>query len=385
MKILFICAEYPPGPHGGIGTFNQLLARWLVKQSHQVKVIGVYDQSYGQKEYENDQGVQVYRIIQGSGKFGWISGWYRQYRQIRQWVDQNEVDIVEAPDSRGWFAFWPKLKIPLVIRAHGSETYFSHLAGNRPNRLTHFLESRSYDRADFYAAVSKFVAAENERLFGLKKKHSIIYNSLPPEALAVEVNTQQDRSNLMIYSGTLIQKKGVFSLLSAALQLLDQGIDFTLILNGKDFVGKDGVSTQALMQQMIPDKYKEKIIFNGHQERVNLYQMYRRAALAVFPSYAEAFAIAPMEAMLNACPIVYTTRVSGPELIENRKNGLLVDPDDIAALAEAMAFLLRDKTEAQKIGEAGRKTILEKFSYEMIMKQNEAFYSRCISAFTAAK
>jgi glycosyltransferase involved in cell wall biosynthesis len=383
MKILFICGEYPPGPHGGIGTFNQLIARWLVQQSHQVKVIGVYDKTYGQSEYEEDHGVQVYRIFQGEGKFGWIRGWYQQYRQIKRWIDQNEVQIIEAPDSRGWFAFWPKLRIPLVIRAHGSETYFSHLAGKKPNRLTHFLESKSYHRADFYAAVSKYVAAENERLFGLSKKHTIIYNSLPPEALEIEVNATSERNNQIVYSGTLIQKKGVFSLIAAVLKLFNQGMDFTLMLNGKDFVGKDGVSTQGLLQKMIPEEFKGRIIFNGHQQRANLYQMYRQAAVAVFPSYAEAFAIAPMEAMLNACPVVYTSRVSGPELIESRKNGILVDPDDIQALADAIEFLLKNKEEAKRIGESGRDIILQQFSYQNVMMQNEIFYQKCISDFSS--
>jgi glycogen synthase len=47
MNILFICDEYPPGRHGGIGTVVQLTARALVSQGHNVVVAGFYDWAYG--------------------------------------------------------------------------------------------------------------------------------------------------------------------------------------------------------------------------------------------------------------------------------------------------------------------------------------------------
>src|SRR5690625_7674160 len=65
MNILFICDEYPPGMNGGIGTMVQVLSRELVKQGHQVTVIGLYPYYYGQKDYEVDQGVEVYRMRYG--------------------------------------------------------------------------------------------------------------------------------------------------------------------------------------------------------------------------------------------------------------------------------------------------------------------------------
>src|SRR5690606_18786786 len=62
MNILFICDEYPPGRHGGIGTAVQLLARELVKQGHYVVVAGFYDWGYGGEDEFSDEGVVVYRF-----------------------------------------------------------------------------------------------------------------------------------------------------------------------------------------------------------------------------------------------------------------------------------------------------------------------------------
>src|SRR4051812_5068560 len=65
MKVLFICDEYPPGKNGGIGTAVQSLARALVRMGHEAYVAGLYTYFYGQKNYENDQGVHVWRFRYG--------------------------------------------------------------------------------------------------------------------------------------------------------------------------------------------------------------------------------------------------------------------------------------------------------------------------------
>src|SRR5947208_2234281 len=62
MNLLFLCDEYPPGRHGGIGTSVQLLARALVRQGHKVVVAGFCDWGYGGPDQEVDQGVLVYRF-----------------------------------------------------------------------------------------------------------------------------------------------------------------------------------------------------------------------------------------------------------------------------------------------------------------------------------
>src|ERR1700744_319828 len=59
MNILYLCDEYPPGPHGGIGTSVQLLAREMAKQGHKVVVAGIYSPGYGGEDEVTDEGVKV--------------------------------------------------------------------------------------------------------------------------------------------------------------------------------------------------------------------------------------------------------------------------------------------------------------------------------------
>jgi len=43
MKILFVCNEYPPSPHGGVGTFTKTLAHELAQSGHTISIVGMYD------------------------------------------------------------------------------------------------------------------------------------------------------------------------------------------------------------------------------------------------------------------------------------------------------------------------------------------------------
>jgi glycosyltransferase involved in cell wall biosynthesis len=88
-----------------------------------------------------------------------------------------------------------------------------------------------------------------------------------------------------------------------------------------------------------------------------------------------------MEAMACGCPTVYSRRTSGPELIEHERNGLLIDPDRPAEIADAMIRLLGDDALARRLGEAARKHVEERFSVRIMTAGNEAFYEACLSDF----
>ncbi len=85
--------------------------------------------------------------------------------------------------------------------------------------------------------------------------------------------------------------------------------------------------------------------------------------MAVFPSYAEAFAIAPLEAMAWGCPTIYSQRGSGPELIRHGDDGWLVDPDQTSDLSQAISRLLKDDVLANRLGTQGRRRIEERFTW----------------------
>ena len=87
MRLCVLCSEYPPGPHGGIGTRYRILCRHLVAAGHEVRVVGAYPRDYPAPDYEEDEGVRVWRLREGAGRFGWVGAWRRQYRRVRAWIE----------------------------------------------------------------------------------------------------------------------------------------------------------------------------------------------------------------------------------------------------------------------------------------------------------
>ncbi len=82
---------------------------------------------------------------------------------------------------------------------------------------------------------------------------------------------------------------------------------------------------------------------------------YRAADVFCLPSLQEGFGIAFLEAMASGLPIVAYRSAAVPEVIPDGEAGLLVPPEDPAALSRALICLLRDPPLRQRMGEAGRR------------------------------
>jgi glycosyltransferase involved in cell wall biosynthesis len=99
---------------------------------------------------------------------------------------------------------------------------------------------------------------------------------------------------------------------------------------------------------------------------------YSIADVAVFPSVAdEAFGISIGEAMSCGVSVVSTNVGGIPEVVNNE--GLLVSPRDDHALARALKTLIADQALRKKVADAGRKRIVENFSWDIIAKKFEKY------------
>jgi glycosyltransferase involved in cell wall biosynthesis len=371
LKICFICPEYPDGPHGGIGTMVQLLSRGLVDRGHAVKVIGIYPHSYPSPEFEEDQGVSIWRIKCPQGKFGWVLPYIKQYRIITRWAKKKEIDIVEAPDSRGWYAFWPKRSVPLILRTHGSNLYISKILGKKPNMLTSIMERLSYRRADHVVSVSKFSANLIAKLFSIHEEIPVIYNGIEIPVFRTSV---QRKNNTIVFSGSLCRNKGIFNLINAFCLVADKEKSVMLDVYGKDTFDKEVGSVQNYLLKTIPTAILSRINFHGHISRSDLLEVYRSATFAIFPSFVESFSMAPLESMICGCPTIYTKFSSGPEVIADGVDGILIDPFNVNEIAEMMIRLLKDSNLRKTLSENGINKIKTNFSTESMIENSIEFY-----------
>ena len=381
MNLCFVCNEYPPGPHGGIGTCTQVLGHALVAAGHSARVIGYYPPDYPAPDYEDDHGVRVWRLRGTTSPVQQVRGRIRLFRQIRQWARAGEIDLVEVPDYQGMAAFWPRLDIPVITRANSS----TKLAPAHPDDLFSqralLLERASLRRSDAWCAVSQYLADAIQSQLGLPPARAVLHNAIeiPPD-----LPDHPRHPAEVVFSGTLEANKGIIALIRAWNEVIGAAPEAVLHLYGKDGQFGHGSMREHLLT-LLSDQARDSVVFHDHVPRDVLFRALQTAQAAVFPSYYEAFAFAPLEAMANGCPTIFTKRASGPELVEDGVNGLLVNPDHPAEIAAAIQRLIQDGELAKRIGNAGRDQVREKYAADVLFPKNERFYAMCLSAFRSGK
>lgn len=399
MNILFICDEYPPGLNGGIGSITQSLSRALVSQGHKVCVVGLYSEQYGSSDYEEDQGVKVWRLrYKRSWPHTRLS--YKAQRNlppliqsrlpafktyksflhfVERLVEQEHIDVIEMADwstciyEIGVNMPLPRLDVPVVLKFNGSMTYFNYEL-KRPLKKKRFAVDKAiFDRADALVAASTYTANINRQLFGSHRPIDVLYNSIEIPAAGVLAAPRDERT--VVFAGTLIEKKGIFSLMKAWNKVIKSVPDATLLVFGK--------GDTAVLQALLEPQASATVVFKGHQTKATLLETFRTATLAIFPSYTEAFSLAPLESMSMGCPTIFTTRSSGREIITEGETGMLVDPDNIEEIAQKMIMILENKALQQKLGKEGKDIVERKFNIVHAATDHVAYYSKVIEKFHA--
>src|SRR5579862_5958464 len=241
MKLFLECSEYPPGRHGGIGTLVQILARGLVKAGHHVRVAGIYPASCSAPDYEEDEGVRVWRLRVPEKPLGWVFGRKRLFGLVRGWCRAGEVDLIDVPDWCGPAAGWRTLQAPVVVRLSGSATFFSREMGRHVPQSQFLLERESLRRADFICSNSRYIGERTKEIFNLRSPDAVLYPPVEMPDLAPDIERDP---NMVVFAGTLARKKGVISLVESWPAVIKGFPEATLHIWGKDGKAEDGGSMQ---------------------------------------------------------------------------------------------------------------------------------------------
>lgn len=116
-------------------------------------------------------------------------------------------------------------------------------------------------------------------------------------------------------------------------------------------VGALTAETNALGRRAAAAGVKTQARFLGYVPDENLPALYRGAALFVYPSLYEGFGLQLVEAMASGVPVIAANRTSLPEVLDGA--GMLVDPEDSAALAAAIDAVLGDQALAARLRDRG--------------------------------
>jgi glycosyltransferase involved in cell wall biosynthesis len=175
------------------------------------------------------------------------------------------------------------------------------------------------------------------------------------------------------FVGRLVREKGLLELFAAACIVREQIPDVHFL-----FIGPvDPHKSDALT----PDTWQEYGVvdmchFLGIRE--DMPELYALMNVFVLPSHREGFPRAPMEASAMNIPCVVTNIRGCREAVEHGRNGLLVPLGDVQTLADAIIELLTDRERARRMGEEGRRMVLERFDERLVFEKVKAEYARLL-------
>jgi glycosyltransferase involved in cell wall biosynthesis len=254
---------------------------------------------------------------------------------------------------------------PLLVTLHSEVG--SHEEYRWIDRDTLFLSTVL--SADWVTACSATVLGDTRRLLPqITHASSAIPNALEwPRLDAQPLSNDPPR---LLCVGRLHPVKGFDRALTALAALLDRFPAATLTVAG------DGPERAALQEQAAAIGVADAVEFRGWVDPDEVPALINTSTIVVVPSRTEGMPLVALQAAQMARPLV-ATRVAGlPELVVHGETGLLVEPEDSRALAQAIELLLEHPASARAMGQAARRRVRELFSWARHVDAYDALYRK---------
>lgn len=318
MKIIFSDATLM---HGGAERVISILANSLCELGHDVEILLFFDREIWYTINEKIKITVAEKHIKRKNILSHIV-WRRKYIKnakpdvvISFLAQFNMINIISMLG----------LKIPLIVADR-----------NDPSKIpTNFILRKL---RDFLYRFADRVVVQNEsnrEYFSLsvQKKSSVIYNPIELGEYSGAALKCDEKENTIVSVGRVIKQKNPLMLFEAFGRISEEFPNYKLVYYG------DGVLKNEIRQRAQQLNISERVILPGAVKDV--FNKIKNSKLFVMTSDYEGMPNALLEAMCLGLPVI-STKVSGAtDVIENGKNGILVDCRNVEQLEDAMRKLLR--------------------------------------------
>lgn len=290
--------------------------------------------------------------VAGIAHFAAACHWARRLRSGAEPVSHIHSQWAHSCGTIAMYGGW-LLDVPFSFTGHAADLFRDRCA----------LEDKIH-RANFIVCISEFHrrfylenGARPEQLF-------IVYCGINPEWFhPPEQNAGGDRPFRVLSSGRLVEKKGFAYLIEACRILADRGEHFECVIGGS------GELESELRAQVARLDLGTIVTVTGkalQQERIIEFMhggdVYVLPCVWAADNDVDGLPQMLMEAMACGLPAISTRLVGIPDLIRDGETGLLVEANDAAGLADAIARLMRDRELSRRLALAGRQWVDEKFN-----------------------
>ena len=263
-------------------------------------------------------------------------------RRIQQALAKEKIDVYHLPNTL------PLLRksLPTVVTIHDlAELHLRKYGGLRTayRSVVNYAAARAADRV---LTVSENSKSDIVKLLGIAPEKVTVTHVGIDERFYVRERSECkhhvshvhgiDR-DFILAPGGLSRNKNVNNMLLAMARLRSNGIQIPLVLTGYGSKKQNG----EIVRQVHRLGLQDLVVLTGYVDYDELPFLYGACALVLYPSWYEGFGLPAIESMASGAPLVASNTSSLPEVVGDA--GLLVDPDDPVAIAEAVARLLCDE------------------------------------------
>ena len=388
MKILMLTWEYPPRVVGGISKVVYDLSHKMVKEGNEVTVV-TYKEGDNVKYYENDKGVEVYRVdnymIRPNNFIDWIMQLnFNMITKANEIINKNgKFDVIHAHD---WLVAYSSksikesYNIPLISTIHATESGRNSGIHDETQRYINDSEWMLTYESSEVIVNSNYMKNEVQRLFGLPyDKINVIPNGVNLQLFS-NVNIDydfrrqyaMDNEKIILYVGRLVYEKGIQNLIAAMPKVLDRYHDSKLIICGR------GGMIDELREQVKYLGIENKVYFAGYCDSKKMQKMYKCADVAVFPSTYEPFGIVAIESMLSGTPTIVSDVGGLNEIIEHGVTGMKSYAGNANSIADSVLALLFDPKLCANISQNAIKKVKENYNWSKITDSTYYVYQLAI-------
>ena len=369
---LFVSAQYLP-TLGGVERYTNNLARRLRAMGH--RVIVLTSALHGLPAQEVDaHGIEIIRIP----SIGLMNGRFpvlrpgAQFREMAKqlWsrsIDYCVINTYFYPLSMYAAGKTKNRKIPSLMINHGSAWLMTgskpvQLAGRIYERCAAWVCHRSCKR---FFGVSE-MARQWMQNFGIIAE-GIITNAIDPVDVHRSVNRDLDwrahlgltpEAKLIAFVGRMIPEKGVDQMITAMESIRRLHPNAYLVMAGAG----------PLLDQW-KEKSPEGVFLTGGQAYSDVLALLQQADLFCLPSRSEGFACTVLEAAAMGCPVITTATGGSPQLLCDRRYGILLESMSPEAISTACLEALGDVAWRASASALAEQRLRENFTWDAAVQQ----------------
>jgi len=398
MKVALLSREYPPEVYGGAGVHVEHLAAALAA------LVDVEVHCFGAERSETSpMKVLAYRPWERLDNASQLGALQAMSVDLAMAAALEGVHIVH---SHTWYTnlagHLAKLlyDVPHVMTVHSLEPKRPWKADQlgRGYLVSSWCERIGLESADSIIAVSRAAATDIYDCYpGIDPSRiTVIHNGIDTDEFHPDPNTDvlehygiDPTRPMVLCVGRITPQKGIGHLLDAALDI-DRSAQLVLRVGAADtpaLAAEIGDRIASLATQ------REGVIWIREAlDRQSLVQLLAHATVACYPSIYEPFGLVNLEAMACETPVIASAVGGVPEVVDHGRTGLLVpfvpsspadpqpaNPAKFARdLAAAINELVASPDLARRMGQAGRRRVVEEFSWAAVAASTVSLYGKWV-------